>query len=244
MPAPLINSKEDAFRLFDEAIYALVSSNFIIAQRPISDLLRCLIFSSELHAFISECVRGVNYQEELKKAFQETESGSSFVLPKSNKRIIALVTGLLSDFDRGEKNLTAFMRALYPANDNATQYKLFCENVIVPFYEAFRQSFLYNTDGTEIIPEEEKTATITQSALEQAEAILTSLRTVFQGDNKLSSQKREDLLFLTDSIYYSLEKGDLRLIKAVWTGLKLALSGYKKADLSSLEEFFALYALL
>ena len=149
MPGVKINTKEDAFRLFDEAVKALIDSNFIITQKPITDLLRCLIFSDKLHAFVSDCVKGVNYEEEFEKAVSETEYGSSFTLPQSNKRIIALVTGLLSDFDNGKRSLTGFLREFYPSNDNNRKYKMFCESVLIPYHAAFRQSFLYDIDSAE-----------------------------------------------------------------------------------------------
>ncbi len=246
MPGVKINTKEDAFRLFDEAVNALIDSNFIITQKPITDLLKCLVFSDKLHAFVSDCVKGVNYQEEFEKAVTETEYGPSFSLPPSNKRIIALVTCLLSDFDSGKRTLTGFLREFYPTNDNNQKYKMFCDGVLVPYLNAFRQSFLYDIDSTDSSFDGERTVLITEGALEQAAAVLSSLRTVFQGDNKLSQKKREDLFILTDGLYYSLEKGDPRLIKAIWTGLKLALAGNKKAErkFSDVTEFLALYALL
>ena len=246
MPGVKINTKEDAFRLFDEAVKALIDSNFIITQKPITDLLRCLIFSDKLHAFVSDCVKGVNYEEEFEKAVTETEYGYSFSLPQSNKRIIALVTGLLSDFDNGKRSLTGFLREFYPSNDNNQKYKMFCESVLLPYHAAFRQSFLYDIDSAEGSLDAERSPAITEGVLEQAAAVLSSLRTVFQGDNKLSSKKREDLFLLTDGLYYSLEKGDPRIIKAVWTGLKIALAGNKKAErkFSDVTEFLALYALL
>jgi len=246
MPGVKINTKEDAFRLFDEAVKALTNSNFIITQKPITDLLRCLVFSDKLQTFVSECLRGVDYETELANAISKTETGYAFTLPRSNKRIIALVTGLLSDFDKGDRSLTTFIREFYPAPDNNQRYKLFCDNVLVPYHRAFRQSFLYDIDNADASSGDESTGAISEPALEQAAGLLSALRTIFLGDNKLSEKKREDLIYLTDGLYYSLEKGDARIIKTVWTGLKLALTGYKKADrkFSDLTEFLALYALL
>ena len=169
-----------------------------------------------------------------------------FILPKSNKRIIALVTGLLSDFDKGDRSLTTFIREFYPAPDNNQRYKLFCDNVLMPYHRAFRQSFLYDIDNADTAYGDEGAKVIGEAALEQAAGILSALRTIFLGDNKLSEKKRADLIYLTDGLYYSLEKGDARIIKTVWTGMKLALAGIKKAEkkFSELTEFLALYALL
>ena len=241
-----INTKEDAFRLFDEAVKALINSNFIITQKPITDLLRCLVFSDKLQAFVSECLRGVDYEAELVSAVVKTETGYAFILPKSNKRIIALVTGLLSDFDKGDRSLTTFIREFYPAPDNNQRYKLFCDSVLMPYHRAFRQSFLYDIDNADTSYGEEAAKVISEPALEQAAGILSALRTIFLGDNKLSEKKRADLIYLTDGLYYSLEKGDPRIIKTIWTGMKLSLTGVKKAEkkFSELTEFLALYALL
>lgn len=241
-----INTKEEAFRLFDEAVKALTDSKFILTQKPITDILRCLVLNEQLHSFVTECCKGVDYNEELQNCFKSEDGGYSFVLPKSNKRIIAVVTGLLSDFDKGEVNLIAFLREMYPSNDSNVSFKMFCDSIIWGYHRAFRQSFLYDIDTAEGAGEVEIATVISQTVLEQAGAILSQLRTVFAGDNKLTNDKRVDLLILTDGLYYSLEKNDLRIIKIVWTALKLALSGYKKAErkFSEITELLSLYALL
>ena len=246
MPGVKIHTKEDAFRLFDEAVTALINSNFIITQKPITDLLRCLVFSDMLRAFITDCKKGVDYESELTAAVSRNEQGYVFLLPNSNKRIIALVTGLLRDFDTGTRSLTSFMHDFCPANDNNLRYKLFCENVLLPYKKAFRQSFLYDIDTAEQSSDLDRHTVISETVLESGAPLFSALRTVFIGDNKLSQKKREDFLFLTDGLYYSLEKGDIRMIKTAWMGLKYALAGHKKAErkFSDISEFLALYALI
>ncbi len=241
-----IHTKEDAFRLFDEAVTALTTTNFIITEKPITDLLRCLVYSDLLRAFVTDCKKGVDYESELAAAVLETESGYAFVLPKSNKRIIALVTGLLHDFDIGARSLTSFIQTFWPNVDNNTRYRLFCENVLLPYRKAFRQSFLADMDSADQPAEAEAIAKISDSVLESAAPLFTALRTVFAGDNKLSQKKREDLIALTDGLFYALEKGNVKIIKTVWIGLKLALDGNKKAErkFSDISEFLALYALI
>ena len=246
MPEVKIHTKEDAYRLFDEAVTALINSNFIITQKPITDLLRCLVFSDQLRAFITDCKKGVDYESELTAAVGRDDMGYLFLLPKSNKRIIALVTGLLRDFDTGTRSLTSFMRDFCPAPDNNGRYKLFCENVLLPYKKAFKQSFLYDIDSTDQGLDHEMQTVVNDTVLESGAPLFAALRTVFCGDNKLSQKKRDDLIYLTDGLYYALEKGDLKLIKTVWTGMKLALTGYKKAErkFSDISEFLALYALI
>ncbi|HAE88477.1 MAG TPA: hypothetical protein DCG79_01240, partial [Clostridiales bacterium] len=175
-----IHTKEDAYRLFDEAVTALTTTNFIITEKPITDLLRCLIYSDLLRAFVTDCKKGVDYESELAAAVQETESGYAFVLPKSNKRVIALVTGLLHDFDTGARSLTSFIQSFWPGVDNNTKYRLFCENVLLPYKKAFRQSFLSDIDDIEQV-EAAETVAISDSVLESAAPLFSALRTVFAG---------------------------------------------------------------
>ena len=241
-----IHTKEDAFRLFDEAVTALIHSKFIVTQKPITDLLRCLVFNDQLHAFLADCKKGVDYEAELTSAVQETETGYAFVLPKGNKRVIALVTGMLRDFDMGTRSMSSFLHDFYPADkDNHEKYALFCENVLEPYRDAFRQSFLYDIDEPARGSEEER-AKIGDAVIEGSAPMFAALRTVFLGDNKLSAKKREDLIYLTDGLYYALEKGDVRIVKTIWTALKLLLADYKKAarKFSDITEFLALYALI
>ena len=240
-----IHTKEDAFRLFDEAVTALINSNFIITQKPITDLLRCLVFSEQLRTFLAECKKGVDYEAELHAAVRETETGYEFVLPTGNKRIIVLVTGILRDIDMGTRSMTAFLHDFYPVQDNHEAYHLFCDDVLLPYKKAFRQSFLFDSDLPEQASEEERT-TVGEAVIEGAAPYFAALRTVFLGDNKLSQKVRDELIYLTDGLYYALEKGDAKMIKIVWTGLKLSLAKYKKAErkFSDISEFLALYALI
>ena len=246
MPGVKIHTKEDAFRLFDEAVTALINSNFIITQKPITDLLRCLVYSDQLRAFITDCKKGVDYETELASAVGQNETGYYFLLPKSNKRIIALVTGLLLDFDTGTRSLTSFMHDFCAASDNNGRYKLFCENVLLPYKKAFRQSFLYDIDSTDQGSDYEPSRAVNEAMLETGAPLFTSLRTTVAGDGSLSEKKKEDLILVIDGLYYALEKGDVKMIKAVWTGLKFALMGNKKAErkFSDVTEFLALYALI
>ena len=195
---------------------------------------------------LANCKKGVDYESELAASVGQNETGYLFQLPKSNKRIIVLVTGLLRDFDAGTRSLTSFLRDFCNASDNNARYTLFCENVLLPYKKAFRQSFLYDIDNADQSADFEPNTVISETVLESGEPLFAALRTVFIGDNKLAQKMRDDLIFLTDSLYYALEKGDVKMIKAVWTGLKLALIGNKKAErkFSDISEFLALYALI
>ncbi len=241
-----IHTKEDAYRLFDEAVTALTTTNFIITEKPITDLLRCLVYSDYLRAFITDCKKGVDYEAELAAAVQETEDGYVFTLPKSNKRVIALVTGLLHDFDVGARSLTSFIQTFWQNADNNARYRHFCDDVLLPYKRAFRELFLADADKGDGSAEDEVTVKVTDAVLENAAPLFSALRTAFVEDNKLSQKKREDLIAMTDGLYYALEKGNVRIIKTIWIGLKLALDGNKKAErkFSDVSEFLALYALI
>lgn len=241
-----ISTKEDAFRLFDEAVKSLTSSNYILTQKPITDLLKCLMLTPLLRDFINDCCTGVDYRTLLNNAISNEGGFYVFTPPKGNKKIIALVTGILNAFDKGEMSLTTFIKTLFPNASLATSYQLFCDSVISVYYQAFRQSFLFSIDAADQLATAEENPTVASTVLEQVFTLLADLRTVFISDNKLSSEKRCDLVSLVDGLYYSLEKGDRRFIKIAWTGLKLAISGYKKADrrFDSITDVLNLYALL
>ena len=240
-----IHTKEDAFRLFDEAVTALINSKFIVTHKPITDLLRCLVFSDLLRNFVQECKKGVDYESELQAALVETETGRAFVLPKGNKRVIVLVTGLLREFDAGNQSLLSFLHEFYPVSDNHERYRLFCEEILKPYRNAFRQSFLYDTDDPQHFTEEAEPK-IGQAVIEGAPPLLAALRTVFLGDNKLSENKRDKLIYLTDGLAFALEKGDVRTVKIVWTAMDLLFADYKKAarKFADITNLLAAYALI
>ena len=246
MSGAAIQTKEEAYRLFDEAVTALTTTNFIITEKPITDLLRCLVYSDLLRAFIIDCKKGVDYETELATAVVKTERGYAFLLPKSNKRLIALVTGLLHDFDSGVRSLTSFIQNFWPNVDNTVRYRLFCENVLLPYKQAFHDSFLMEPKSSDAAAEAEERITISDSVIENAAPLFAALRTVLVEDNRLSERRRESLIEVTDGLFYALEKGNVRIIKTVWIALQLALEGNKKAErkLSDISDFLALYILI
>ena len=141
--------------------------------------------------------------------------------------------------------MTSFIQNFWPDVDNNMRYRLFCEEVILPYKEAFRQSFLAESEEAEATEAEER-ITISDSVIENAAPLFAALRNVLVEDNKLSDRRRESLIEVTDGLFYALEKGNVKIIKTVWIGLKLALDGNKKAErkFSDISEFLALYALI
>ncbi len=223
-------SREESYALFEEAMHNLISANFILTAKPISDLLKFIVYNEIIQSFVSECNRSINYDSALRAAIRKENGKYQFSLPKSNRAVVALAVNLLYDFDKGNQSLDSFISGFYPASDLKQSYNLFCQSVLIPFRDAFKQAFLFDTNLTETQdPENDKIfSKVNPAAVDQIGSIVNLLRTDFLADNRLSTTEREDFTLIADGLYESLEKGDTRLAAAIWAALRYTVGREKR----------------
>ncbi|NCA67164.1 MAG: hypothetical protein EOM87_03765 [Clostridia bacterium] len=223
-------SREESYALFEEAMHNLTTANFILTAKPISDLLKFIVYNEIMQSFVSECNRSINYDSALRSAIRKENGKYYFTLPKSNRAIVALTVNLMYDFDKGNQSLDAFISGFYPATDLKTSYTMFCDAVLIPFRDAFKQAFLFDNNLIENqdIENEKIYSKVNPAAVDQIGSLVHMLRTDFLADNKLNTAEREDYTLIADGLYEALEKGDTRLAAAVWAGMKYTIGSQKK----------------
>lgn len=222
---------------FNEYLNAFYGSKLIIVDKTISDFLKMLAQDSSYMEIISEAARTSSFKQEYQKAIFNDLNGISFRLPMNKRHIITLVTGLLFEFDRKTISVIEFVRKCYPAEASHESYIAFCDNVIKPFGEAFRDLYLgieeEKVAETVVANFEEKP--FNDKAKEEIDYWLNLVIGGVMSDNSFSSRERSDANTMIKGLMYVTDLANPLLIKLTWIGLKYTL-GNRRSIYRELKE--------
>ena len=213
---------------FNECINAFFNSRLIIVDRTIADFLSTVVSTPELMQIVTECVRTTNFDRELNNAMERDNLGMRFRLPHNKRHVIALVTGLLTEFDRKNMSIVDFVTKFYPADASHTSYMSFCEEVLRPYADAFR-ALLIGEDPDEskaTVADERSARPLNDKAKEDADYWLRTLIDAVIAMNDIPEDYRREAVTMIKGLLYALDLGNPILIKLVWIGLKNTLGLY------------------
>lgn len=135
-----MSNQKNNLGMFSQRVEEAINSRFILADRHISGLLKCVATIPELTAVVGETLKNVSYADEYDKArVVLTKNGKSvckFVMPNDKKRIIAFTVCLLTEFDSGRRSLLEFLTEFFYDEDTNVAYTKFCDTVLKPFKRA------------------------------------------------------------------------------------------------------------
>ncbi|MBQ9145327.1 MAG: hypothetical protein IJX70_02520 [Clostridia bacterium] len=222
-------TKEEAYALFESACNEITDSNVIMTQQPLLNLMKLIAYNDIINVAVRECYKGIYYEQLLKQSLVKGDDGRyTFVLPSSNRAIVALIAKLLYEFAMGQQSLEKMLKALYPKQDVRGAYTSFCENIILPFKESFRQVCMSDAVEEEPEIEERVVVNINSAVVAEVGAIAGDLRSELVGDNRLSSEQREELICLVDGLCEVLEADLPKLVRPAWLGIRYAFGAAKK----------------
>ena len=107
---------------------------YIMSGNTIASLLRYISSQPVLMSRLEKCNYGFMYSSELETAM----SGGIFKLPLGSRKVVALITGLLFELDRGTINFHNFIKKYYRASGVDTSFDMFVNSVIMPYLMAFK----------------------------------------------------------------------------------------------------------
>lgn len=233
---------------FNEGLNAFYGSRLIIVDRTISAFLQTLATEPEFMAIIADCARTTNFKQEYTHAIVNDENGLSFRLPTNKRHIIALVTGLLYQFDSNDISIIEFVRKFYPAEASHDSYLTFCDNVLKPYGEAFRAVYMgEEQDGhasTTVADIPEKP--FNDKAKEETDYWLTLALDNVVADNTFTDSHRSDASTMIKGLMYATELANPVLIKLCWVGLKYVLGSRKSTyrELKEVESILITYGVI
>lgn len=223
---------------FREKCNVVCKSQFIMSNFAINSMLKFVASQAPLMEFIAKCNQGLNYKE----LFDESCKKNILKMPKSQKRIVALVTGILFDIDRGEIDLNIFLNRFFDNGETERNYINFCRTIIIPYCNAF------DNLGKEVEDEVYDTSqadncVVSKCLKEQVLPMIEDLKEQIISDPILNEVKRKDYLAMLEGLYYAFELSSAKMIKAMWLGIKYSIIAYKPAGsyLLSIQQFMDMY---
>lgn len=227
--------KDQALTTFNNAINAFYSSRLIIVDRTISAFLSEIVANSELFDVLTDCTRATNFQVEFNKAITRDDKGISFVPPHNKRHLVALITGLLFEFDKKSLSVVEFVTKFYPQESSHASYLAFCDKIITPYAEAYRSMLTLPNAIEETIEKDKPIELLPGKVAEDCDYWLRQMLDTIAGDNAMDELTRREGTTLVKGLLHVLESLNPLLIKLVWLGLKNTL-GNQQSVLRALKE--------
>ncbi len=216
--------KQRVYDIFKEKCDSMINGKFLLASTTISKVLQCITGAPELGDFIADILKNIDCEREVIRA-TEQDTKSRFVLPKSNRITVAVVTFLLKEFDMQERNLSEFI-TIYYDKDVTLGFKMMCENIIVPYRDAVGKLFLGGIEEDYV--DEVEPLEVKAELHDQARIIINDIMNCIQADNKITESIRSDLVSLVEGMVVALSLHDSALIHSIWIGMEYSLIRYKR----------------
>lgn len=232
---------------FNEALNAFYSSRLVIVDKTISDFLKMLANDTSFMEVVAEAAKTTSFKQEYQNSIVNDEKGLSFRLPMNKRHVVALVVGLLFEFDRMDISVIEFVRKFYPYEASHDSYVAFCDSVIRPFGEAFRSLYLGEMEDSVVAPPVEiENKPFNDKAKEEIDYWLNLIMGGMIGDYTYSKDEQKEGATLIKGMSYVCSLADPLLIKLTWLGLKNTLGNHKSIyrELKEVESILITYGVI
>jgi len=129
-----ISDSEAAYEKFFDECEAMAAAKFIMAERHIRDILKCIAGSSILLSVFAYAAEGFSFPTEFDRRVVVTGDTKRLTMPADDRTFAAFAYCLFMEVDGRSidfhKLLTEFF---YSADGYAESYKLFVRDVVGPF---------------------------------------------------------------------------------------------------------------
>ena len=124
----------------------LIESKLLFADQKIDKLLEAVANCPDVYELLSDCMGNFNKEKEYEKAFTKDARGNNtFVLPKEEYKILALVFCILADI-RNKKLSFNELILTYFNDDGKLDGKIFMNKTVVPFRDLISEAFNIKKD--------------------------------------------------------------------------------------------------
>lgn len=241
------NVKQEALAIFNEALQGVIDSKILLCGNHIIKLMKVIAHNDLIGAFVKNCNKGVSYSNLIDDAISES-GGKGLSLPKSQKLFIAMVSGLLYDFESGNRAIETFVATYFYSKDSDTSYRRFCTEVLIPYRDAFGNMFLKGE--SEEIPENKKERRFTEvfhpEAIKQSAEILTRIRTLLLANNSFNQKDRGEYIAIVDALEVALSHSEKEETRGLFIALNRLVATKKNcsAPVKELESLLKMYNII
>lgn len=234
-------TREQSIALFKKNCDDLIASNYILANKKISVLLKA-VSSSKLFVELFEfCAEGFDYEETKRRSIVKGLSYGSgrFVMPSGSREIIAFVFLLLCEIDLKELDFMKLLETCFYEGGYNESFKRFSKEVLVPFKNEVIYAVEKMISGE---PESRITSSsvkvqkavkpvLNDESTEKIKALLNQSRSIIL-QYKMDTQLKTELMALYDDFSSALYGTDAERLKLSFFGYKYSTLYHRKLDVS------------
>lgn len=204
-----------------KAIDEVSAGKYLLAPVGIRKILRCFTVNETLNRLLHDVNKNFRYRLQFEKCKIDGNSEKRFLLPTDEKKVIALVTGILLDIDNENIDFHDFINRYFYNMNLEICFDNFCKDILFPYKEAFQNVLIKGVTYKEDEKEEAEREPISFANAHVALAVKPVLERLEESlqECELSERERRQYKILTDGLFIALEIGDIRLVRAVWVGI-------------------------
>jgi hypothetical protein len=236
-----MSREKKALDKLTQACFSLLNSKLILSSGKITAILNVVAADEVLKKTVADAMTDFDYKREFLNSIYKFGNRIRFKLPPSSKNAVALVVNMLYEFDNGAISFIEFITATFQGDRPDDCYREFGESVIKPFLGRVEE--LIFAEGPPPSAAERldaQTVFVGNGILNSSGYIMRNLRAMVVEQAPKDSAA---LQFMIDGLEYTMETGDLRLIKIAFLGLKSMLKEYRQfaASIAELEGVIRMY---
>ncbi len=216
-------------------------SSLILVDKKNRSLLKCLAYYEEFRTVLQYCNQSFDYEAEKRKALQRVGEHKVLRLPKGDRQLVALVAGLLLEFDEGSMDFVTFASDYFPCGDKQESFQHCYTSVLEPFKQALVRLVVQGADE-EPRYIERAVDFASEGLRPQAEYLLVAFVKRVRESN-MSEVAREEYLVMLEGLAAALDTRDTLIIKAIWLGIKRTFSadGFCKKEAEAMDDLLKMY---
>lgn len=231
-------TREQSVANFTKNIDELIESNYILASKKISLLLKGVSSSKLFFELFEHCTADFNYNDAKKRAIvsASTYGAGRFIMPKDSRSIIAFVFLLLCEVDMNEMGLLNLLETCFFEGGYNESFRRFAKEVLTPFknevmlaVSKMLNTTKYSLQAVEVKKVEKPVLTDAQS-LEIKKYLNESKAIILQ--YKMEAKLKAELLALYDNFTDALYGTDRDRLKLSFLGYKYSTLYHRKLDVS------------
>ncbi len=231
-----MQTKLKSIENFKKYMDDLISSNYVLSEKKLTDLMRSISTSKLFFTLFEYCTEDFDYEAAFSQAFIPGDGygNGKFVLPRDAKVQIALIFSLLFQINAKEMDFLNLLEKYFFVNSYNESYRNFAMQVLLPFrsevlraVEAMAEDDSVPLKAPVVKPIETKT--IKDEDAKTVIKLLDESRSIIL-QYKIEPNQKAEIVDLYQNFKDALFDGDGEKIRIAYLGYKYATLFHRKLD--------------
>ena len=222
---------------FIKSINSLIEGKYLLIEVKATEVMSAIESSEKIKEYINKCNSGFDFETEFTRAGANNSfNDGKFKMPSSDEGKVALVYNIIKDVKNREMDFQKFIVENFSDENKDDKYQKFAKVVLIPFRNLIAKQFeidpVDNTDNFNKLEQsirkneytkaaqDEKRKQVKKNLFEELISLKNDMVEVIESDFLIRKSKKEDMLFVLDSMEYAVKYQDLRLISSLLTSFR------------------------